>query len=317
MRERLQRLSNTAHSIQTLSMWILHHQKKNADAILETWLKEVMNNTDNERLISLMNLANDVIQNARKKAPSFMNSFYEVLQPAISHISSIADPSYKNMLARILSVWRERSIYSIDRIEQLFRCISDASSPNLNSDPETPIKNSSPIELEMSPMSSAENAKKIKEEFQAFSGLSTSLVNVLRRLEDPASADLKIRQLIAGYPENIANPALLKQVKTADEIDKLLNKIAEAVPVVDAYCDRLTDELKDRQNLQYLIMDFVKALEQANERNRALVESVQKRIHRLDREKQELSKHIESLPDLSQMTSTTTLPPLGELFTST
>uniref|UniRef100_A0A914NRG3 CID domain-containing protein n=1 Tax=Meloidogyne incognita TaxID=6306 RepID=A0A914NRG3_MELIC len=39
MRERLMKLTNTTHSIQTLSMWILHHQKKNADAILDTWLK--------------------------------------------------------------------------------------------------------------------------------------------------------------------------------------------------------------------------------------------------------------------------------------
>jgi regulator of Ty1 transposition protein 103 len=111
MRERLQKLSNTAHSIQTLSMWILHHQKKNADAILDTWLKvyknyqlyycslyyqinsrpiciifdfkEVRSNSDNERLINLVYLANDVIQNARKKAPSFMIAFFEILQPAV------------------------------------------------------------------------------------------------------------------------------------------------------------------------------------------------------------------------------------------
>uniref|UniRef100_A0A914N808 CID domain-containing protein n=1 Tax=Meloidogyne incognita TaxID=6306 RepID=A0A914N808_MELIC len=86
MRERLMKLTNTTHSIQTLSMWILHHQKKNADAILDTWLKEVRSITDSERLLSLMNLANDVIQNARKKAPAFMNVFYEVLQPAVREL---------------------------------------------------------------------------------------------------------------------------------------------------------------------------------------------------------------------------------------
>lgn len=98
MRERLQRLTNTAHSIQTLSLWIIHHQQKHADMILNTWLKvglllldlltfyfylqEMKDNTSSERLICLTNLANDVIQNCRKKHPEFMRNFYDVLQPA-------------------------------------------------------------------------------------------------------------------------------------------------------------------------------------------------------------------------------------------
>lgn len=39
IRERLQKITNTAQSIQTLSIWILHHQKKHADLILDIWLK--------------------------------------------------------------------------------------------------------------------------------------------------------------------------------------------------------------------------------------------------------------------------------------
>ena len=86
------------------------------------------------------------------------------------------------------------------------------------------------------------------------------------------------RQLIAGYPEAIANPALLKKIKSAEEIAALHSKIEEAVPVVNLYCKRLKEELKDRQNLQFILMDYTKALDQANERNRALIASVRKRI---------------------------------------
>lgn len=39
MRQRLQTLSNTTHSIQTLSLWLIHHQRKHANVILTTWLK--------------------------------------------------------------------------------------------------------------------------------------------------------------------------------------------------------------------------------------------------------------------------------------
>ncbi|KAF7639911.1 CID domain-containing protein [Meloidogyne graminicola] len=318
MRERLMKLSNTTHSIQTLSMWILHHQKKNADAILDTWLKEVRNITDNERLLSLMNLANDVIQNARKKAPSFMNAFYEVLQPAIVHISKNVDQYHRQLLERILSVWRERAIYSNESLDVLVNCLQETSisTPNLISDPESPIRTDSPLLPSHSPSMTLDNSKKIKEEFHAFSSLSTNMINLLRRLEDPASADVKIRQIIAAYPEAIANPLLLKELKSSDEVAALMAKTVEAVPVVDAYCTRLQDELKERQNLQYLMADYIKALESANERNKALLDSVKKGISRLDGEKKELAKHIDSLPDLSQIVLNTTLPPLGELFTS-
>uniref|UniRef100_A0A183CBM0 CID domain-containing protein n=1 Tax=Globodera pallida TaxID=36090 RepID=A0A183CBM0_GLOPA len=292
MRDRLQKLSNTAHSIQILSAWLLHHAKKHADSILDCWLKEVRNNSDNERLISLINLANDVIQNSRKKVPTFLTAFLEVLQPAFIHASECMDESHRRMIARIVSVWRDRQIYSAKQLDELAKCLA------------------------------VDDAAKIKEEFHAFSTLSSNMITLLRKLEDPASTDVKIRQLIAAYPESIANPTLLKQLKSMGELGELSNKIAEAMPVVDVYCGRLREELKDRQNFQFLIEDYIKALNEANERNKQLVVSVKRRIVRLDEEKRELARHIESLPDLTEMfgsesASTPHLPSLGELFTST
>lgn len=111
------------------------------------------------------------------------------------------------------------------------------------------------------------------------------------KLSHPA---ILFRQLIAGYPEHIANPSLLKQVKTREEVDTLENKICEAIPIVDQYCSRLKAELKDRHNLQYQMMDYAKALEKANERNKELVDSVRKRIARLDAEKNEVCEKMEN-----------------------
>lgn len=49
---------------------------------------------------------------------------------------------------------------------------------------------------------------------------------------------LKFRQLIAAYPESIANPSLLKQVSTNEAAQELKEKIDEAYPIVNAYCGR-------------------------------------------------------------------------------
>lgn len=51
--------------------------------------------------------------------------------------------------------------------------------------------------------------------------------------------DFNFRQLIASYPESIANPMYLKQIKSETAAEDLLNKIKEANPVITAYCERL------------------------------------------------------------------------------
>jgi len=268
-----------------------------------------------------MNLANDVIQNARKKNLDFMNKFFDVLAPALTHISEFGEDSCKKHISRILSVWRERSVYSKEKLDILQTALiegcgkvvmrSSSSSP-------LPVKGSQErVEVtppSLSPTTSPETSRKTKREFQTFSNVSTELVNILRRLEDPASADAKIRQLIASYPETIANPLLLKKIKSYEECQSLTEKINEATPVVEAYCNRLRDELKDRQNAHYLLVDYLKALSEANERTKGLAQSVRRRISHLEDEKKGVRAMIESLPDLNIAMGSTSLPSLTDLF---
>ncbi|KAI1729136.1 cell-cycle alteration and expression-elevated protein in tumor domain-containing protein [Ditylenchus destructor] len=285
MRERLKKLTNTLHSIQTLSLWIIHHQKKHADVILETWVKEVKEQTHPEKIIALVNLANDVIQNCRKKSPAFMKKFLTALEPAFSHIAELDDQKCNKSVLRIISVWKERCIYRPDEIDNLNQCICKKGADS-----------------------------KIKAEFKLFSKITTNLVGVLRKLEDPASADAKVRQLIASYPEAVANPVHLKNLRTGEQAQELMERIEEASPVVNAYCERLKLELQDRRSAQRLLDDYLNALDESTERNKRLIHSVQKRIGRIDQEKKDIEKHIESLPDLSELFSAGPLPSVGELF---
>uniref|UniRef100_A0A915CNX7 CID domain-containing protein n=1 Tax=Ditylenchus dipsaci TaxID=166011 RepID=A0A915CNX7_9BILA len=307
MSERLRRLTSACQSVQTLSMWIIHHQKKHADDILSTWLKEVTSNTSPDKLISLVYLANDVIQNCRKKNPQFMKSFFSVLQPAFNHISEVGDEKVLGSVSRIIHVWKERMIYTADEIESLSDCIlrPGVQSPsfpvnsnaagggaNLDDPSTTPPPSQSPT-------------------------TSTTKKAEHREDEDPASADAKIRQLISVYPESIANPEL-RQIKTMEQAQELMDKINEAGPIVNAYCSRLKTELTDRRTAQRLLDDYLQALNDSSERNKKLMSSVRKQIDHIDHEKKEMTKHIENLPDLNEVEikeSTTALPSLGELFT--
>uniref|UniRef100_A0A0M3HM65 CID domain-containing protein n=1 Tax=Ascaris lumbricoides TaxID=6252 RepID=A0A0M3HM65_ASCLU len=56
--------------------------------LLSASLQEVKKEIRPIRLINLLYLANDVIQNSRRQCPDFMDLFYGVLEPAFKLVSS-------------------------------------------------------------------------------------------------------------------------------------------------------------------------------------------------------------------------------------
>lgn len=66
---------------------------------------------DNKKL-TFMYLANDVIQNSKKKGPEYGNEFGQILTKAFQHLSSIQNNErIKSSLSRLLTIWKERDVY--------------------------------------------------------------------------------------------------------------------------------------------------------------------------------------------------------------
>lgn len=70
-----------------------------------------------------MYLANDVIQNSRKKGPEYGQEFGVHLQKAFEYMSS-CDEKTKNSLERLLNIWEERGIYDKLTINEFKRSLS-------------------------------------------------------------------------------------------------------------------------------------------------------------------------------------------------
>lgn len=133
-------LNASQQSIQTLSLWLIHHRKHH-QIIVKTWYRELLKGTfilftsslfkhkqnwiyafftakDNRKL-TFMYLANDVIQNSKKKGPEFGKEFGGVLKKAFDHMSSIGyDEKTKNSLIRVLNIWGERGVYDQKQISE-------------------------------------------------------------------------------------------------------------------------------------------------------------------------------------------------------
>ncbi|MCL4127120.1 UNVERIFIED_CONTAM: hypothetical protein GTU68_002130, partial [Idotea baltica] len=117
LRKKLSDLNMTQQSIQTMSLWLIHH-KKHAHNIVNIWFKELVKAPDNRKL-AFMYLANDVIQNSKKKGPEYNKEFNHRLPKAFKHLGTIKlGEKPLQGVKRLLQVWEERGVFNADSIKE-------------------------------------------------------------------------------------------------------------------------------------------------------------------------------------------------------
>ncbi|XP_034655462.1 regulation of nuclear pre-mRNA domain-containing protein 1A [Drosophila subobscura] len=113
--KKLAELNSSQQSIQTLSLWLIHHRKHSA-AIVKTWQRELENVPEPKKL-TFMYLANDVIQNSKKKGPEYGREYSNVLAKVFAHIGEkCSSDKLLGSLGRILNIWLERGVYDAKAI---------------------------------------------------------------------------------------------------------------------------------------------------------------------------------------------------------
>ena len=88
----------------------------------------------NMKILAMMYLLNDIIQNSRMKQNSncmnFLNLFQEVLSKHMKDLIEQADPALKKELYKIFLIWKERKVYPIEWLNEylsLFKVNDDKS----------------------------------------------------------------------------------------------------------------------------------------------------------------------------------------------
>lgn len=71
-----------------------------------------------------MYLANDVIQNSKKKGPEFGREFGNVLRKSFEAVASAGDDKTSKSLGRILNIWEERGVYDKPLIDEFRKGLS-------------------------------------------------------------------------------------------------------------------------------------------------------------------------------------------------
>lgn len=120
--KKFQELNNTQQSVQTLSLWLIHHRRHSL-IIVKSWLKELTLSGNCDRKLTFIYLANDILQNSRKKGPEFMKDFLIHLADAIENTAKYADTKMRFTLERILNIWKDRKIYPDEKINEFKRIL--------------------------------------------------------------------------------------------------------------------------------------------------------------------------------------------------
>lgn len=229
------------------------------------------------RKLVFMYLANDVIQNSKKKGPEYSESFSLTLAKAFKDIGKYcSDEKTIKSLDRILTIWEERGVYDGEKIKDFRVGIAnkisstsssskDSSSKKRKHDEGTSNGNSS----DKKPKSTTPSKAKVVEvNGETHVTLSPNhlpvgdppepeeLIKMLQDLEEAASSDAMTREKITRLPPDVSSLDSLAKIDDKESALKLSKKVNDAVELLKNYNARLANEMTERNKLSVMLKDF-------------------------------------------------------------
>ncbi|XP_033211487.1 regulation of nuclear pre-mRNA domain-containing protein 1B [Belonocnema kinseyi] len=327
--KKLVELNPSQQSIQTLSLWLIHHRKHHP-VIVKVWFKEMCKVKDNRKLM-FMYLANDVIQNSKKKGPEFGKEFGTILPKAFEHMKGFDDKT-RERLGRLLQIWEERGVYDKSLITE-FKTAFNSGSDN-KKEPSAPPLKKKKVEFEKVKKEKKERKKSETEiEVDGTKELHVTLsprtpggdppeteelIKALMDLENTASSDAGVRERIASLPPEVSEVSLLANLADRTAADQLSVAVNEAAALLADYNGRLQAEMEDRRRLLAMLRDYTLAQKQLLQQAQTTLEDYKEKLKKVCAVRAEVKSHISNLPDLTQLPDVTgglaPLPSAGDLF---
>jgi regulator of Ty1 transposition protein 103 len=263
---KLRELTESQNSINTLSLWLLHHKKFAQDAA-KVWFDE-LKKTKGSRQLILLYLANDVIQNGKRKGTvsEYIRTFQSVLVPAMAVCGKNPDPKTRPKIQRIIQIWESRAIFEIPFILALRQSLTSGQiiKPENTKNTRTAIepksvqekenrleriKNNRPISPEAEEKDSESDTeqppnkvKKTDEQVQSMLSFLNS--STLDSDDEKEKSSIVPKSDLDLYPPNLDENQLLEIEKlTADSLIDLINNVQKDPPSFDSATRRRITEL--------------------------------------------------------------------------
>jgi len=307
---KLNEVNKTQQSIETLSAYIIHHRKY-SKKIVKLWKKQVLKDSLKDRL-ALIFLANDVIQNSRKKSSAFADDFKDVLPGAFHFTFVRCKDKEKKSLIRVLDIWGSRGVFPNDFIDSIKIEMSGGG----NGPPSKKKKLDNGNGDENSNHSSLTGSNGEDELYAKTDYVPNheELIDLLTTLDTKAaSGDRPIREKISKLPPEVQETSVLDTIEDMHAAEKLSKTVDEACDLLNDYNDRLSSEMEERKKAASWIRNFIAAQQKDLVNTEAMLKEYKGKLEEVCNVRVQLDNHINNLPDLENLKAAP-LPSLNQLF---
>ncbi|KAJ8304572.1 hypothetical protein KUTeg_018155 [Tegillarca granosa] len=266
---KMQAVSNTQDSVQSLSLWIIHHKSQHK-RIVDVWYKVIKKSSTKHKL-TLFNVCNDVVQNGKRKhAAVYVDTFRDILKDAIVYVG---EEKIKSNVERILNIWKERNVFPASFVSELQETLASAKAKAKVST--SKVKESSHVK-EVPPSKVKDTTTKIKD-----TSTKVKDTKFASALASPKASKTPI------------NPKILAEFKPQKVIDKINNfkRLEGEVELkgkqlsnlkLDASSIEAIKQLKDKahgkqfsqqfEDSCFKLEDFVTSIEKEIEEQQSMIE---------------------------------------------
>lgn len=291
--------------------------------------------------MTFMFLANDVIQNSKRKGPEYAGEFAKVLGRALAHIREVCSVDKKTIesLERILNIWDDRRVYDEGEIKKFRLALTGSATATTNNggaerkrrqeEPvAVPVKKSKSKEQQQQQQQHAKSEVVVevngtRETHVTLSPHETfgeppepeELVRALQEIENSASSDVAVRQKIANLPLEYTEVSMLSKLENKEAALKLAEQVSDAVKLLNDYNNRLCGEMEDRKRLQVMLKDFAQEQRELVSQAESRLEEYGKKLAKVKDVHRELKSHLRNLPDVTGG-GLAPLPSAGDLFSA-
>ncbi|KAH7436608.1 hypothetical protein KP509_05G027700 [Ceratopteris richardii] len=269
--EKLRKLNNSQQSIETLSHWCIFHRKK-AHLVVETWDKQ-LRILPREQCIPFLYLANDILQNSRRRGGEFVMEFWKVLPGALKDVIEKGDEQAHHVVLRLVDIWDERKVFGI-RNKTLREEL-------LGTEP--------PIDISAHHFKSSNNTKLISTHI-----MQEKLISAYRSVQNAASEEA----MVLGRC-NVAATRIEGLEKEADEFsDKsiLIRELQEQEDIVSQCIGQLETSESAKVLLISLLKEALKEQENKLELIRSQLQSAKAQVQHSGILRQQLMAHRSPSP---------------------
>ncbi|XP_077599469.1 regulation of nuclear pre-mRNA domain-containing protein 1A-like [Stigmatopora nigra] len=278
LEKKLSELSNSQQSVQTLSLWLIHHRKHSKN-IVHVWFNELVKVPESRKLTFLY-LANDVIQNSKKKGPEFTQDFAPVIVDAFKHVYRECEEGCKKQLGRVLSIWQERGVYDSELLEQLSRVLYGDKKPT-----KRPYESIQAVKDNFSGQMSPSEPPQ-----------TSDLIRALQELENATSGDSQLRQRISLLPAEVQDMSLLHRITDKEVGARFSRQVDDACMLLADYSGRLAAEIDDRRQLTRMLSSFLQSQRDSLVNNEHKLEEYKRKLARVSQVRKELRSRLNNLP---------------------